>query len=153
MIQAKQKKLANRRPVTPPPALKTYSFEFQATGRPVGIVWDKRTRFDQLEARVHVRVVSQRAARGRSQGGAPQIFIAGTEDGSQAARKGIPTDLQLVLRGVRSEAGEMLRREMLTGLRYRDIMNIMDDAMKNAPMELVVCHTLSRLTSVMIPRG
>ena len=58
-----------------------------------------------------------------------------------------------MLRGVRSEAGEMLRREMLTGLRYRDIMNIMDDAMKNAPMELVVCHTLSRLTSVMIPRG
>eukprot|EP01051_Picozoa_sp_SAG22_P014041 SAG22_NODE_1648_length_3898_cov_6.783890_4_plen_487_part_01 len=99
------------RPATPPPPLKSYNFSFQQTGRPVGIVWEKRERFDRLE-----------------------IFVEAIEDASQAERKGVPPDLQLVLRNVKSEAGS----PPLAGLRYRDVLNILAHAEKHSPMVLTL---------------
>ena len=40
--------LKNERPKTPPPPLKRYQFTFAQTGRPVGIIWEKRERFEQV---------------------------------------------------------------------------------------------------------
>ena len=111
MQRIEEAKLRTERPVTPPPPLKNYSLSFQQTGRPIGIVWEKRERFDQLE-----------------------IYVEAIESASQAERKGLPADLQLVLRGVKSEAGS----PPLAGLRYRDVMNILTHSFQHSPMVLTL---------------
>ena len=96
------------RPTTPP-SLRELVFQFQNTGRKVGITWGKRQRH-----------------------GTDEVFVERVEEAGQALRQGVPEGF--VLKRVKHARGQ----PDITKLKFSAIINVLDAGLQYSPLEVTL---------------